>query len=198
MNLNINNLIFFQKHVEDVNLKAHTLLVKNDSILYVGGKNGLWKYDNEKLQYLGDKYKLLQNRIDDITEDNYGNLWLATKENGIIIKTKDSLFQITEEDGLSSNAITTLSIDNNIVWAGTMYGVNKITVHDINKGKYKIERIYKRHGLASNLITDIVANNGIVVRPASNSEDVQVLLTAILSKGNNSYTKQFSVIVKKI
>ena len=68
---------------------------------------------------------LAQSNVFDITEDNLGNLWLATagglsKFNGVVFQT------FKKQDGLLSNEVYCLTVDqDNNIWVGTEAGISK-------------------------------------------------------------------------
>lgn len=66
---------------------------------------------------------LAQSNVIDITEDQLGNLWLATegglsKFNGVEFAT------YKKQDGLTSNQLYCLSVNTGKIWIGTDYGVS--------------------------------------------------------------------------
>jgi hypothetical protein len=124
--------------------------------VYLGTLKGLWKSKQGTEEFLGLDNSLLKNRIDEVELDEEGNLWIASKGIGVIFHNQDTTYLISMDNGLSSNAVSSLSIDDNIVWAGAMNGLNKIYVEDKSKAKYTIENLYKYHGLASNVVNDVL------------------------------------------
>lgn len=105
------------------------------TVVYVDSKNRVWVgIDNAKgLNMIKDE-KIIKVNLEgsytpnSILEDNDGNIWIGTKAKGIIV-LKDTTVQkiITEEDGLVSNVINQLNVDeNNNIFIGTSRGLNKI------------------------------------------------------------------------
>ncbi|MFC2152072.1 two-component regulator propeller domain-containing protein [Bacteroidota bacterium] len=63
-----------------------------------------------------------------ISEDKEGNIWIGTKAKGVLV-LKDTVLRktITEKDGLLSNMVSQINIDDkNNVFIGTSRGLNKI------------------------------------------------------------------------
>ena len=147
---------------EDHGLRPKRLFMNRDNKVYLGYEDGLWQYENGEAHFLGENTPLLQTRVDDIVEDINGNLWVASKGYGVVIKTRDTIFQIDKDRGLSSNAAISLCANGNVIWVGTMNGLNRITIKDFQNWDYEIENIYKHHGLASNIINDIAINNKVL------------------------------------
>ena len=147
-----------------------TSVFMQDSILWFGSPDGLFKYTNGKIENLSKRHPLLKNRIDDIIEDKYHRLWFATKGAGILIKKGNRITQLSVKNGLSSNLCRTLLIDSlNTVWVGTNRGISKIIM--LNDSAFNIENYSNIHGLLSDEINQIsmqgnfiyaAANQGII------------------------------------
>ncbi|MCD4794331.1 MAG: histidine kinase [Bacteroidales bacterium] len=144
-----------------LNLRVNALLQNNSNNLYIAAKTGLYKYrlnnyEYDSLIYLGDGNKLFQRRVDDllwIAKDS--SLWTATRGAGIIISKNDKVVQVIDKyKGLTSNFITALYLENeNTVWAGTNYGLNRIEIIGNFEKQFKIQTY--TIGLASYKINDI-------------------------------------------
>lgn len=178
---------------ENKHLRVSSLYLEYDKGIWIGNLNGLSFYDKSKLKYLGDEHFLLSQRIVDIK--NWKNqLILATRSGGIVIKSKDSIYDITEADGLSSNLVTSIFSKKDDLWVGTNKGLNRITELD---GKLKISNYSTENGLVSNQINDIefTKDNGFVATnfgvtifdiPTSNKEvKIPVYISNWLLNGKN-------------
>ena len=105
------------------------------TVVYVDSKDRKWVgIDNAKGLNMIEDDKIIKVNLkgsytpNSIFEDNEGNIWIGTKAKGIIV-LKDTTIQrvITEEDGLISNVINQLNVDeNNNIFIGTSRGLNKI------------------------------------------------------------------------
>ena len=90
-----------------------------------------------------------------ITVDKNGNLWIGTRDNGLLCLFFDGLTlrswkQVTIQDGLSDNFISYLHTDeDNTIWACSPVGLDKIQLKD---GKISIENIT----LSNNIYLHIV------------------------------------------
>ncbi len=134
-----------------------------ENSFWIGSSDGLYKFINGKYIYYGNKNPLLKNRITFIRKCAYdNNFWLATKGSGILIMKGDSVKQLLQKDGLLSNHIKHLFIDNNIIWASSSNGLNKITISKKNKQSYTIEGFTQADGLYSNEVNSVYVLNGIV------------------------------------
>jgi ligand-binding sensor domain-containing protein len=133
-----------------------------DSSVWIGTNKGLWKFIDRKFFFLGDENKSFSYRINTLKMDTANSLWIGTKGYGLIIKMQDTIVQLLEKDGLTSNNITSLSIQNNIVWACSSNGLNKIEVVTEKPFNVKIEQITINNGLQSNEVSKVHVDGNIV------------------------------------
>jgi ligand-binding sensor domain-containing protein len=99
------------------------MLPQNDSLLWVGTKVGLIKWDlhNNTFQTFEQKDGLLSTAINDLTIDNSGNLWMAT-DNGIVKYDGFNfiLFNYKNNSNLpKAHFLTIIADSNNNIIAGT-------------------------------------------------------------------------------
>lgn len=111
---------------------------KNNSLILASWEGILFYYDKTKDAFfaLKDKDGNLPSSRDlsifSIVEDADGNIWVALNGGGVIkMKIENNIITsqeiITEEDGLSSNFVTTLyQSRNNKIWVGTEAGLTII------------------------------------------------------------------------
>jgi len=128
--------------------------------VWVGCPDGLYKLEDWKLNYLGNEHPLYKNRIDDIVEVSPEEIWMATLGDGIIVKTEDTVFNITVNDGLSSNMINSIFPYEGIIWVASNKGLNKL--EQVEKYRYSITNYSLTHGLSSNEINGVYVQSGIV------------------------------------
>ena len=65
-----------------------------------------------------------------LQQDKLNNYWIGTYGNGVLIKNKNKTTQITKEDGLANNFVSSMIYDKekNVMWVGTMYGISKVNL----------------------------------------------------------------------
>jgi ligand-binding sensor domain-containing protein len=138
----------------------YSLVEDNVGTVWFCTMNGLWKYSNDTYQYLGTENPLLaQNGSSLIINPLDSCLWFGTNGLGIVVYGKDTIYQISQKQGLASNSIRRLYYSSNEVWAATRQGVSRISF----KGdKYTIKNYTVSEGLPSNEITSIAIRNRTV------------------------------------
>ncbi len=123
--------------------------------VWLGCVNGLWKYSDSTLSYLGDSLPLFKNRIEDIQTTPDGTWLFATKDVGLILRKKNKVVNITKKQGLSSNTCKSICIDKQgIIWVGTNKGICKLI--EKSWGDYVCETYSANDGLLSNEINQVV------------------------------------------
>ena len=143
-------------------LEDRVLCVTEDdqNAIWLGGLEGLYRirdYQYSRLESLSEKFPLLKTRISEIRTSTSG-VWISTVGNGLICLKDNRCFQFTTEEGLSSNIVQSLYLENDsVIWAGTIQGLNRLTFHSTSSGpQLKDLRTYGRNdGLPGERINDI-------------------------------------------
>lgn len=131
--------------------------------LLVGGINGLWHFKNKQFIYLGNQHPLLKLRINDLKYNNK-TIWIGTKEDGLIIKQGNRIYQIRENQGLISDFCKSVFVDKDgIVWVGTNKGLSRISFKKKNNfTHYQIYNYTTINRLISNEINQVVVKGNKV------------------------------------
>lgn len=131
---------------------------------FLATEKGMFLYDKKKkiTKRVKDKKGLLSHRIQCIEKGKNNSIWIATKGAGLLYKTKKKLKQFTLKDGLPSNSINSIFVDENILWLSTNRGVAKVRTDSIKKEKIQVETFSISNGLINNEISGLVVNNDFV------------------------------------
>ncbi|MCD4695986.1 MAG: histidine kinase [Bacteroidales bacterium] len=151
------NVTLFQEHIMSP-YNNHILMVyeDNEGAIYYGSLDGLYKYYDEKIYYLGDKYPLFRTRISEIKATDQ-LLLFGTRGEGLILKRDSILLQVTTNEGLCSNMINCIyPLNDTNIWIGTNSGLNNLIIHDFFEMKYDILKYTMWDGLPSNEVKDII------------------------------------------
>ncbi|MBS1668529.1 MAG: histidine kinase [Bacteroidetes bacterium] len=142
-------------------LGRSTCVLESLGLVFVGTLNGLYSVDSGRnINYLGNRFKLLENRINYLAESADGVLWVATNGGGIVgYKNGKIIYNITVKDGLTSNICRNLFLTENVIWVGTDKGLNKVTFNDTG---YAITVFSSEDGLSSDIINAIYYDSGNV------------------------------------
>lgn len=129
------------------------LLILDNAHHLIGCLDRLYEYRDGKYINWGDKYTQFDSRIEDIQLDMDGNIWVATRGFGLGVIGKDSVWFLDQNDGLNSNLVNKLLVDQNKIYAGTNSGLNQI----IRKasGEYLITQLLNQTNEGSWFINDI-------------------------------------------
>ena len=93
--------------------------------LWFGTQNGLIRINAERVKTLTKKEGLSDNVVYAINQDPQGRYWFAPFGYGINILDKGKIKVLNTTDGLSSNSISSILFDKNVVWLGTLNGLDK-------------------------------------------------------------------------
>ncbi len=147
----------FQKcSMSSYNNHILTVYEDNEGAIYFGSIDGLYKYYDERIYYLGDKYPLFRSRISDIKAADQ-LLLFGTRGEGLILKRDSLIRHVTTEDGLCSNMINCIyPLNDTNIWIGTNSGLNNLIIHDIFEIEYDILKYTMWDGLPSNEVKDII------------------------------------------
>ena len=129
--------------------------------ILIGSLDGLWVLKNDGKYIPFDSTKaLLKNRIEFITETKNHILCLATRGAGVLFIDGVHIFQISTKDGLASDNIEHILVDENELWISTNKGVNRIDFLDWKNFKYSIMSYTQADGLVSNEVWEVLKLNG--------------------------------------
>ncbi|MEM8583917.1 MAG: histidine kinase [Bacteroidota bacterium] len=133
-NSNIRHTIFNVNKPED-ELNYSCLLKGWAERYWVGTQHGLYQYlpDSDTLVSHNFMHPALDERISDaIYLSNDSSLLFATRGHGVIYCSSDTVFAITEEDGLASNSVRRMYVDKQgVVWIATYSGLSSLDFNPV-------------------------------------------------------------------
>lgn len=138
-----------------------TSVEKVDDEIWIGTKDGLRKFVNEEIIEPFSENKYLSTAITSLVKlDDL--VLIGTKSYGLLVVKNDSIINIIDEDdGLVSNLIRTIHVDNQkVVWLGTSKGICELTFTSEND--FDIHNITKKHGLISAEIRDVESYKNLI------------------------------------
>lgn len=133
-----NGLIVYDSEVDTffIHNTANGLPHNNINHFYIDVNEKVWiATQSNDLYYIKDgkkqKINILNNNeilnINQIIEDNLGNLWLATYGNGLFIYDYESFKNLSKQEGLKSNYCYSIILGaKNNIWVGHRAGVSRI------------------------------------------------------------------------
>jgi len=146
-------------------LKVNSIYRYPDGSLLIGSLDGLWIYKNNTFTKATHLIPGLKDRIPQIAGDSLGNnIWIATKSNGLYLKTHDTVYHFSRNEGLLNNAPYDLCINKNDLWLATSQGISCITIKSCKPFQYTLHNFTVENGLASNQVNQIkILGNKILV-----------------------------------
>ena len=149
------------KNRDIISLERITCLLNQNDSVYFGTLDGLCilKPDNSIIN-LSNSIPLLKNKISAISKDNNGTIWVAVTGAGIVgLQHNKIKFHFNEENGLNSNSVRCLAPDNNLLWAGTENGLNRI---NLSAAENRIMHFTTSDGLDSDIINTILVKGDTI------------------------------------
>lgn len=146
---------------QNFTLRTNALLFEPPQKLLLGTIKGLFLYNiaSETVEDIRNGRALLSERIMDIKKWRNSYL-LATKGRGLVVFNNDTLFTVTTAEGVKSNLMSCIAIENNnTIWVGGNTGISKVTFLPNNYSVASIYNYTNIEGLASNEVMDIAFYN---------------------------------------
>jgi ligand-binding sensor domain-containing protein len=136
------------------------LLLDSKKRLWIGSRMGLYRFSKENDEiHLYDT--LIVNEAKQIFEDRKGNIWVCTRDEGLVEytdvenkKCKRYRFSPGQDGCLNHNTVYSIYEDSGgTIWVGTPHGLNKLGKDD------KFSYITTKDGLPDNLIYGILEDS---------------------------------------
>ncbi len=151
-----NNIAYkYTKDNDDGYIRVNSICQTDCKKAIFGSIDGLYQFQNGDIQHLSEVNPLFSKDIRTIVKDDKV-FWMGTKNAGIIYWGRDTIYNITKSDGLTSNAILSLNKAANTLYAGTNTGLNIITIDTGYPHQFCINHVKTDKGLPSNEIHDII------------------------------------------
>jgi ligand-binding sensor domain-containing protein len=144
---------------------VYTVYRDSTDIVWMGTANGIWQYNQKNFKYLGEKDKLLSHPTNEIEEGPNKTILMATRGAGLVVLYGEKIFNITQKDGLSSNFIQKIFVDESGVWLATNNGINWIKGDLLSN--FKIQVINTSLGLPTNEVNNLFVRGDIVYAATS-------------------------------
>lgn len=114
-------------------------------IMWLGTNQGLNTFKDgivTKFELLPSK-KVVQPYVRAIHEDHEGTIWIGTYGNGLFRIKEEAVHQLTVQDGLFDNIVSTITEDEfGNLWLGSNRGISQLSIEDLNRFiKGQIEQI---------------------------------------------------------
>ena len=147
--------------INKTDFHATVLFKDSKERLFAGTLNQLSIYSDSSFIYFDSTNSILKKRVTDLGELNNNCLVIATRSDGIILYSDTVLGIINSANGLSSDNINHIVVNENTIWAGTNRGLNRIVITNYAPLTFTIRHYNIQSGLSSDEINDftVVKNN---------------------------------------
>lgn len=123
------------------NVIEHVFLDNENNLLFATQANGIYAIDafgDIKQRYISGNYELDFNSI---TQDENDNIWVSTYGFGVFLFNKDSIINITAEDGLRSDfCYSIIASGSGSIWVGHRLGITRINAIGLSKYIYDVDK----------------------------------------------------------
>ncbi|MHC1702758.1 MAG: two-component regulator propeller domain-containing protein [Tenuifilaceae bacterium] len=171
-NIQYSTLIAGRRIINDF---IHAIFQTKQKDIIIGTRDGVQVYNPISKQFEDyfqkegiNPYGVFRNnRVYSFAEDQFGNLWIATRA-GLFQVTKKSIIEFyndpTDTTSITSGEVYDVIVDKEgIVWAGTLNGLNKIDPVAKKIKRYERKPIYSGNELISNEILALLEDsNGFI------------------------------------
>ncbi len=156
-----NNIVYDSHFSNEFSAVIYSLYQDLSGCIWLGCMNGLWKYQDGNFRYLGQENPLYSQQINSIKATSEGTVLLGTKGIGLIMVNGEKAFQLKQADGIASNHIKKIFVEESGIWLATNKGISWIRNTD---DKFDIQNINISHGLPTNDVNNIfVRGNEVYV-----------------------------------
>ncbi len=167
--------------------QASSLFIDKNETIWVGTTEGVYRYDGIKFTAF-ESHQFAGKEVRNITEDNNGNIWFATINDGVFYYTGKNLINISEKDGLGKNNVRCiLQYTNGKLYFATRGGGLSFydPLEEIRKGKRQMFTYADEKGSneVERLFEDKNANLWVAVRGG-----VRCYTRSTLASGGRSFT----------
>jgi len=154
-----------QRSVKQIDYNYHFSEIEQDKggSVWLAGNRGVWKYYKGIFVSYGMIYPELSNRVTALeTFPEKNMLIIGTNGYGLYVYFNNELYNLTIEDGLTSNNITSIFAAEDKIWIGTNQGLNSIREVGEFSVEFEVKAYTKNDGLISNIINDVYVDENKV------------------------------------
>ncbi len=148
--------LLFQSEDFGFSERAFVTFESIENELWIGTGQGLLHVKEDEIEQINQIQPDIGIRVEDIAQLPDTTLVIGTKGAGLFLMKDSCQFQLTTNDGLTSNMIEHIeTAPDGTIWVGTLNGLNKIEI-DAGADQAHIRQFTKSHGLPSGEINDLV------------------------------------------
>lgn len=136
------------------------LHIEENKQVYIGSNNGLYLHENDEIKLL--KPSIFKNmNVVSMKRDRHNTLWIATQGHGLYSMDENgNTRRYGIENGLQSNVINSIEIDDNQVYVGTQAGVSIVKNKEVKPLRFMVNQSINTIVTSDHLVW-IGSNNGL-------------------------------------
>ena len=148
--------IVFTSKESSLQGRAFSVFENSEKRVFVSNTKGFFELKKDSLFDLGSMHPTFNLRVEDIVELSDGTMVLGTKGGGVAFWKDEEISLVTVKDGLYSNMIEHLAIDQTgNIWVGTLNGLNLVKPIGLDRKEFQVYQYGTAHGLPSAEISDM-------------------------------------------
>ncbi len=140
--------------------RCNAILVENESDLWLGTLNGLFRKSDGRYSKVAPEDSLLQHRIMALAHIDKNHIAIGTKGAGLLIynKSNHDVLQVDERLGLTSDMVRSICVKGSKIYVGTNRGLNLVNLNT-DLSFRNVFRFNIHNGLESNEVNSIASFN---------------------------------------
>ncbi|OFX27708.1 MAG: hypothetical protein A2033_02905 [Bacteroidetes bacterium GWA2_31_9] len=140
--------------------KTNALKCDKKGNVWLATEQGLKNYKNHTIIDNINTYPKLNERLSSINIDSInGDIWIGSKGQGLFLLKNDTITKFTTQEGLCSNYIKDIYINNSVIWISSESGISRIEKHE---NKYIISNLTTIQGFPSEQVYGISSIGNIM------------------------------------
>jgi ligand-binding sensor domain-containing protein len=128
--------------------------------LILACNDGLISFHDGQFHNFSSRHPDLEKRINHVSADNQGRLWVATNGHGVYILSDKVLFHLDRHSGLNSNICNDIFLEENTTTISTDEGV--CILKEETPWHFSFQQITSRNGLPGRTVTKVSRIGGIL------------------------------------
>lgn len=152
-----NGKVWFSNASMGYDLRTNALLQTTDGRIWLGNTEGLFELHDGAVVSCSAQHPLLHHRVLGMDETPDGRLLLASKGQGLLIRSEEEVRQVNKDQGLVSDFARCVFAESDTrFWVGTNLGLSRVDMDPHTGNVSEIVNYSVENGLPDNEINDVL------------------------------------------